>query len=131
MVAVANMRRTAAERKAENESDGAISENASRPTSPPERDDIEIRLEHHHIKALGLDGPLPHGTKVDFAGDGEVADSGTREAYADGKPQHHMTIRLRRAGVEAGERPDAKRAGIRGDIEDAADKVASKPGRAA
>jgi hypothetical protein len=124
MVAMANMRRTAAERKAEGD-DHEIA-TASSPARPPEKDDIEVRLEHHHIQKLGLKGPLPHGTKVSFAGDGEVADSGTREGYDDAEPRHHMTIRLRRAGVDASESADARRGDVRGDVEAAADAVAAK-----
>lgn len=123
MVTMTNMRRTAAERKTENGGDGMPDSGSGRPAS---RDDVEVRLEHHHIQKLGLDGPLPHGTKVEFGGHGEVADSGTTEGYSDGEPRHHMTIRLRRAGVDAAERPDDRRGELRGDIQEAADKVASK-----
>lgn len=126
MLTMTNMRRTAAERKAENDGDGMPGSGSGRPAAPPERDDVEVRLEHHHIQKLGLDGPLPHGTKVEFGGHGEVADSGTTEGYLNGAPHHHMTIRLRRAGVDQGDRPDDRRGELRGDIQEAADRVASK-----
>lgn len=83
-----NMRRTAAERK----DDGG--------ERAPEGDDVHVRLEHHHIEKLGLSHPLPHGTSVKFHGEGEVADSGTHEGYDDAEPRHHMTIRLKRAGIQ-------------------------------
>lgn len=123
MVAMKNMRRTAAERTAERKADGMIGDGAARP-EPPEHDDVEVRLEHHHVQKLFGSGPLPHGTAVEFGGHGEVADSGTREGYADAEPRHHMTIRLRRAGVEA--RDTDRREDIKGDVERAADAVAKK-----
>lgn len=99
-MALKSMRRTKPERDAESKADGMPGDGAARPAAmPPERDDIDMRLEHHHIQKLGLDGPLPHGTPVRFHGEGEVGDSGTHESDG-GEPRHHMTIRLSRAGVE-------------------------------
>lgn len=99
MAGMKSMRRTKAEREAQTKGDAYPVGPKSSPM-PPEKDDIELRLEHHHIKNLGLDGPLPHGTRVSFHGEGEVGDSGTHEGYADAEPRHHMTIRLERAGMD-------------------------------
>jgi hypothetical protein len=83
---------------------------------PPERDDIELRLEHHHIEKLGLGRPLPHGTKISFEGEGEVGDSGTHEGYSDAEPRHHMTIRIARAGIEHEGVGDDPTGNLRGEI---------------
>jgi hypothetical protein len=97
MAGMKSMRRTKSERDAQTKGDG---ETAASPARPPERDDVEVRLDHHHIEKLGLDGPLPHGTPIRFHGEGEVADSGTTEGYSDGEPRHHMTVRMSRAALE-------------------------------
>lgn len=139
MVAMKNMRRTAAERDTETKALGMPGDGAERKGVPPEHDDVEVRLEHHHIQKLFGDaaGPLPHGTKVEFGGHGEVGESGTREGYGDAEPRHHMTIRLRRAGVEPQETASDRRDDLRADVEKAsaaADrggrKTASEGGRA-
>jgi hypothetical protein len=119
-VALKNMRRTAAERKSDSPDDGPAS------TRVPEHDDVEVQLQHHHIEKLGLKGPLPHGTKIQFTGEGEIADSGTREGYSDAEPQHHMTLRLRRAELDQGNGADERRKDVRGDVERAADQVEQK-----
>jgi hypothetical protein len=67
---------------------------------------------------MGLDGPLPHGTKVEMGGHGEVTESGTREDM-DGEPRHHMTIMMTRAGIEPQETADDKRDDLRADVEKA------------
>lgn len=121
-MALKNMRRSATERK----TNGDDRFGAEASPHPPERDDVEVRLEHHHIEKLGLNGPLPHGTKVQFTGEGEVADSGTQEGYSDAEPRHHMTLRLRRAGMEQEGNSDERHKDVRGDVERAADQVEKK-----
>lgn len=133
VVPMKNMRRTTAEREAEDEAGGRLG-NGSQPSgAPPERDDVEVRLEHHHLQKMGLT-PLPHGTKVEFGGHGEVADTGTTEGYSDGEPRHHMTIRLRRAGVDPMEskadRRDELKDTLTKTVDAAAAKDASAGGRA-
>ena len=120
MVAMKSMRQTKAERDA-SEGDGM-------PGNGSQRDGVPLRLEHDHIKKLGLDGPLPHGTKIEMGGHGEVTESGTHEDV-DGEPRHHMTITMTRAGVEPQETASDKRDDLRADIEKAskvADRVATK-----
>lgn len=117
MVALKSMKPTAAERKA-SEGDG-MPGNGSRPEGVP------VRLEHDHIVKMGLDGPLPHGTKVEMGGHGEVTESGTREDM-DGQPRHHMTIMMSRAGIEPQETAGDKRDDIKGDVERAADSVGKR-----
>ena len=82
-----------------------------------QRDGVPMRLEHDHIMKLGLKGPLPHGTKVEMGGHGEVTESGTHEV--DGEPRHHMTITMTRAGVEPQETASDRRDDLRADIEKA------------
>ena len=89
------------------------------------RDGVEIRLEHEHMKKLGMDGPLPSGTPVEFAGKGEVGDSGTHMG-ADGEPRHHMTLMVHRAGVEADQTPVQAGADLRGEIKKNTDASESK-----
>jgi hypothetical protein len=108
MVAMKSMRRTAAEKKASDDGSGM-------PGNGSARDGVEVRLEHEHIKKLGMDGPLPSGTGVEFGGKGEVADSGTHVG-SDGEPRHHMTLIVHRAGVEADQTPVEKSADLRGEI---------------
>lgn len=114
MVAMKNMRRTAEDRDAEMKAGGEVS-SAGAQKPRPEADDVEVRLEHHHLAKLGLD-PMPNGTKIEFGGHGEIADTGTREDY-DGEPRNHMTLRLRRAGMEPKESADTRREDVRGDVE--------------
>lgn len=117
MVSMRSMKPTKAERDA-SEGDGMMG-NGSQP------DGVPVRLEHDHIVKMGLNGPLPHGTKVEMGGHGEVTESGTREDM-DGEPRHHMTIMMTRAGLEPQETASDKRDDMKGDIERAADSVARK-----
>lgn len=117
MVALKSMRRTAAEKKA-TEGDGM-------PGNGSARDGVEVRLEHEHIKKLGMDGPLPSGTAVEFAGKGEVGDSGSNVG-TDGEPRHHMTLVVHRAGVEAEQTPVEAGADLRGEIKKNTDASESK-----
>ena len=83
----------------------------------PPGNELLVHLHHDHLKKMG--GPLPHGTRVEFGGNGEVTEVGTHDT-PDG-PRHHMTIKLHHAGVEAeDDNPDNRRSGLRGDIEAAA-----------
>src|SRR5580698_2903490 len=116
MVAMKSMKMSKAERDA-SEGDG-MTGNGS------QRDGVPVRLEHDHIVKLGLDGPLPHGTKVEMDGHGEVTESGTHEI--DGEPRHHMTVTMTGAGIEPNETATGRREGLKGDIERAADSVVRK-----
>lgn len=116
MVAMRSMRMTKAERDA-SEGDGMMGNGS-------QRDGVPVRLEHDHIVKLGLDGPLPHGTKVEMGGHGEVTDSGTHEV--DGEPRHHMTVTMTRAGLEPQETASDRRDDLKGDVEKAADSVVRK-----
>lgn len=108
-----SMRRTAAERKADNESRGGLSGSGD----APEHDDIYVRLEPHHIRKLGLDGPLPHGTAITLHGEGEVGNQSTEEGYSDAEPRHRMTLRLSRAALTHEEAPDEPRNGLRAELD--------------
>lgn len=110
MVAMKSMRQTKAERAA-GEADGMMGNGS-------QRDGVPMRLEHDHIVKLGLDRPLPHGTKVEVGGHGEVTESGTHEI--DGEPRHHMTVTLMRAGVEPQETAADRREDLREDVARAA-----------
>jgi hypothetical protein len=116
VVAMKSMKMTKAERDA-SEGDGMLGNGS-------QRDGVPVRLEHDHIVKLGLDGPLPHGTKVEMGGHGEVTESGTHEI--DGEPRHHMTVTMTRAGIEPNETATDRREGLKGDIERAADSVVRK-----
>lgn len=124
-VIMKNMRRSASERDAEDTSGGMPGGGSSPDGAPPERDDVELRLEHHHLEKIGL-MPLAHGTKVEFGGHGEVADTGTTEGYSDGEPRHHMTIRLRRAGVDQTDTRSDRRSDLKGDLTKAVEAAAEK-----
>lgn len=116
MVAMRSMRQTKAERDATEDGDGMMGNGS-------QRDGVPMRLEHDHIMKLGMKGPLPHGTKVEMGGHGEVTESGTHEV--DGEPRHHMTITMTRAGVEPQETATDRRDDLRADIEKAS-KVADR-----
>lgn len=112
MVKMVTMKRTAADKGAEGDALGM-------PGRGTDRDGVRVNLDHDHIQSMKMDAPLPHGTKVEFGGKGEVVESGTHEG-PDG-PRHHMTILLKRAGVDhAEDGPEERREGLRGDIESAA-----------
>jgi hypothetical protein len=117
MVAMRSMKMTKAERDA-SEGDGMMGNGS-------QRDGVPVRLDHDHIVKLGLDGPLPHGTKVEMGGHGEVTESGTHEDV-DGEPRHHMTITMTRAGVEPQETASDRRDDLKGDVARAADATARK-----
>lgn len=61
-----------------------------------------IHLTHEHLKAMGQDTPLSHGTEVHFEGHGHVSDVSSHED-ADGNAHHHMTITLEKAGMDHNE----------------------------
>lgn len=120
MVAMKSMKMTKAERDATEGADGM-------PGNGSQRDGVPLQLDHDHIMKLGMKGPLPHGTKVEMGGHGEVTESGTHEV--DGEPRHHMTITMTRAGVEPQETATDRRDDLRADIEKAskvADRVATQ-----
>lgn len=91
-------------------------------TMVQEPEGLPVHLSHEHIQRLGLDGPLDHDTPVEFGGKGKVTESGSR-TDADGNTRHHMTIVLTNAGLDARERADERRTGIRGDIDKAVEKT--------
>lgn len=70
-----------------------------------------IHLTHEHMKAMGMDTPLSHGTEVHFEGHGHVSDVSSHEM--DGKPSHHMTIILHKAGAEY---DDDRKDDLRGEL---------------
>lgn len=116
MVKMHSMKKTAAERKAEDK----VGEGTISPHEYAEPEGIEIHVHHDHLKKLGLDGPLPHGTKVSFGGEGEVTGSESSESYGKpGEVRHRMVLRLHKAGVEPEESDDgnAKRDELRRQIE--------------
>jgi hypothetical protein len=106
MVKMVSMKETKTERKADDKS------LAGAPLAA--NDGVMLHLEHHHLAHMGIDGTLPHGTAINFAGKGEVRSSGTHNG-PDG-PRHHMTIALHKAGMEEADGPDDKRDALRGDI---------------
>jgi len=77
-----------------------------------EEGEIEVHLDHHHLKNMKIDGPLPHGHPVTFHGEGEVVESGTRDS--DGTPRHHMRIRLHKGNLE--HEPVPEHGGLRDEI---------------
>ena len=92
----------------------------------PERDPgVRVHLAHHELNSMKLDGPLKHGTKVSFHGEGMVHESGTHDD--GGEPRHHMTLVLHRAGVDYDEDEDtATRGNLRGDLTKAHADAATK-----
>jgi hypothetical protein len=87
----------------------------------PGRSGPTIHLSHDHMKAMGMDTPLSHGTEVHFEGHGHVSDVSSHEGMDGGEPSHHMTITLHKAGMEHDE-PAAPGGGLRDELKKNTDK---------
>ena len=85
-----------AEKSATDDADGEPA------TYQPGKEGIELTLENHHIKQLGMDHPMPVGTKVSMQHEGEVTESSSR-TDDDGNPVHHMRLTMHRAGIDGDE----------------------------
>lgn len=88
-----------------------------------EPEGIEIHVSHDHMGQMGMDEPPRAGTEIEMHGRGHVVASHTEEV--DGKPRHHIRVRLTHAGMEHEPGADDRKMQLRGDIEKAAEKKAS------
>lgn len=61
-------------------------------------DAFDVHMDHHHLKKLGLDGPLPHGHEITLHAKGELVGSHMHDV--DGEPRNSATFRFHHAGVE-------------------------------
>ena len=117
MVKMVSMKRTKANREAENEGDGRTS--ALSPSfRDPEDNGVVIHLHPHHAAKLGMGEPLPVGHKIEFGGTGTVTESHSDERG------HRLTMTMDRAGVE--HEPTAKGNGIRDAVKAATDASEAK-----
>lgn len=117
MVKVVSMRKTAAERRAE-EHGGAPAGLYSESANEEDRDGIAVHLEHHHLQKMGLDAStMKHGDPVEFKGTGHVEHVETQSG-ANGE-RHHARIRLTHAGMdhEGEAHPEKEKAELRNEIE--------------
>lgn len=121
MVKMHNLRRTAADVKAEKKASGG-KDGETTAYVPPEDDGARFELDHHHLTKMGLDGDLKSGDDVHFHGHGTVERSETRSS-PEGE-RHSATIRFHKGGVdhEPQDRDEAARSDIRSDIGKAAEK---------
>jgi hypothetical protein len=111
---VVALKRSASDRKAEEEGGGFV--------SPDDDGGISIHLSHHHLKKMGLDGDLKSGHKVKLRGHGHVESSESRSEK--GGERYSARLRLTHAGADGHGEPDAddkktEREGRRSDIEKA------------
>lgn len=134
MVKMHNLRRTAADVKAEKSALGEKRGKGKSETGdmsvyvPPEDEGARFELEHHHLTKMGLGGDLKSGDTVHFHGHGTVEKSETRSS-PDGD-RHSATVRFHHGGVEheARDRDGDARADLRNEIaKAAADKEIKEP----
>lgn len=95
MVKMHDIRRTAADVKAEKKALGKDSEHAY---VPPEDDGARFELEHHHLTKMGINGDLKSGDTVHFHGHGTVERSESRST-PDGD-KHSATVRFHHGAVD-------------------------------
>jgi len=123
MVKMHNLRRTAADVKAEKKAAGGSKDNEVTAYIPPEDDGARFELNHHHLTKMGLNGDLKSGDRLHFHGDGTVERSESRSS-PEGE-RHSATIRFHKGGVDHepqdGARDADTRADIRSDIAKAAE----------
>lgn len=123
MTAMKNLRRTAADVKAEKSALGKDSEHAY---VPPEDDGARFELEHHHLMKMGLGGKLKSGQEMEFRGKGTVERSETKSG-PDGE-RHSATVRFHH-GAADGEFKSGdgeERMALRSDLEKAHGKAEEK-----
>lgn len=114
MVKMVNLKRTASERKAEDDAGGMdhLSEN---------EDGADLHLRGEHIKRMDekgeLEAPmnsLPHGHPVEFSGHGTV------HRTSDGPEGGNVHIKVHKLGMDYDEPNEAKHGSIRDDLEKSA-----------
>jgi hypothetical protein len=117
MVKMVAMKKSAADRavekKAMGEAGSGVYSNAEDEEGP------SIRLEHHHLMNMGVEGGLKSGDKVHLEGHGEVESSESRKVR--GEPRHSATIRIKKFGAElkSPRGDEDERGALRNDIEKA------------
>lgn len=109
MVKVVALKKTAADRKADEEANGYPGDDQS-----PDNEGISIRLEHHHLKKMGIDGAMKSGHTFRIEGHGHVEESESRSGK--GGERHSARLRLTHAGVEHEGDEDEGRAGLKEDV---------------
>lgn len=106
MAKMSNLRRTAADVKADKAAAGGGKGEATAYV-PPEDDGARFELEHHHLMKMGLGGSLKSGDGVDFTGKGTVEKSETR-SLPEGD-RHSVTIRFHKGGIDDAGAKDVSR----------------------
>lgn len=99
-----SLKRTAAEKKAENSAEGVDDIDDS-------RDGADLHLEGPHMEKMGVDSTLPHGHPITLHAEGVVHRS------SDGPEGGRMTIRVHKAGAEYDAPKEEKEKSLRGEIE--------------
>lgn len=96
MVKMVAMKKSAADRAAEKK---AMGESAiGMPAGPEDEEGPRIRLEHHHLMNMGVEGGFKSGDKVRLEGEGHVEESESR--MHKGEPRHSATLRIKKMGAE-------------------------------
>jgi hypothetical protein len=89
---VVPLKKSKAELEADKEADGYAA-----PVGSPDNEGLSLRLEHHHLKKLGINGDMKSGHTFELQGRGTVEESESRSGK-DGE-RHSARLRLTHAGV--------------------------------
>lgn len=118
MTKMVSLKKTAAERKAEQKARDAG------PSTEPYDDDggLTVHLDHDHLTKMGVGGDLKNGHKVKFNGEGHVEMAESRST-PEGE-RHSARVRFTKGSMEheAPEEEGGERGEIRGEINKAYDK---------
>lgn len=129
MVKMSNLRRTAADVKAEKSALGE-KKGSDSPSAyvQPEDDGARFELEHHHLMKMDLGGKLKSGDEMEFHGKGTVEKSETRSSPEGDR--HSATVRFHHGGVDgefkSGDGEERK--ALRSDLEKAHGKAEERAG---
>ncbi len=126
MVKMHDIRRTAADVKADKKASGSADKGGEVSAYvQPEDDGARFELDHHHLTRMGINGDLKSGDSVHFTGHGTVERSESRST-PDGE-KHSATVRFHRGGVDHEPKGETEAKGdLRNDLETAADRSAEK-----
>lgn len=123
MVKMHNLRRTAADVKAEKAALGSKNKDIE-PYVEPEDDGVRVDLQHHHLEKLGLGSALKSGDSLQLQAHGTVEKSETRSSPEGDR--HSATIRLHHGNVDhEGDEAEGK-SGLKEDLKEAYGKSEEK-----
>lgn len=109
MVKMVSLERTKGERKAADDAMGSPVSGNEANNGP---DGPTVSLQDHHMKKLGLEGPLKTGTKVELHMEGEVTGA------HDDSYGKSMTLRMSKGNLLHDEMADDKDGGLRKQLEE-------------